>query len=67
MTSDRLREIARSRVSLRVTRQTRATRGFVVVLNGEVVHSCPTHREAVNHAGVRLQTAPRLRLEIRPA
>lgn len=64
---DKLRELARSRVSVRITTKTRAAGGFEVWLNGERVHQCPTHREAVTNLMVRLKCAPRLRLEVRPA
>lgn len=64
---DKLRELATSRVSVRVTARSRSAQGFVVLVNGEVVHTCPTHKEAVNHLRARLQCAPRLRLEVRPA
>ena len=64
---EKIRELARSRVSVRVTARTRSAAGFVVLVNGEEVHRCPTREEAINHLRVRLQTAPRLRLEVRPA
>jgi len=64
---DRIREMARSKVRVRVTSQTRSATGYAVKVNGEVVHTCPTHKEAVNHLAVRLQTAPRLVLEVKPA
>lgn len=64
---DKLRELARSRVSVRVTSKTRSSTGYDVFVNGEIVHQCPTHLEAVNHLRARLQCAPRLRLEVRPS
>jgi len=64
---DKIKRPVRSRVSVRITTRTRSAAGFVVLVNGEQVHACPTHREAVNNLLVRLQTAPRLKLEVRPA
>jgi hypothetical protein len=64
---DRLRELARSRVSVRVTNKTRSSTGYEVLVNGELVHQCPSHTEAVNHLRARLECAPRLRIEVRPA
>ena len=63
---DKLRELARSRVIVRVTGRTRSAKGFWVVLNGVPQYGCNTHKEAVNHLRARLQCVPRQRWEVRP-
>lgn len=64
---NKLRDLARSRVKVRVTKKTRNAAGFEVWINGERVHQCRRHKEAVNSLAAHLVCIPRTLLSVLPA